>query len=194
MWSLCQQHKGDDRPLRFVSVAAGPAQELFEFLRDAEGPLPPLDILLFEQDPAALSYAQNRLGRIIETKGHTNVRMHYLKDSIKRLLTDATLFSGFGPFDLVFCAGLYDYLRHPTAVRLTRNFYDNLAPDGLAYIGNITLGNRTRWFMEHHMEWFVIHRTHEEMLAFAQEAAPDATPWMASDDHGLIPFVVVEKH
>src|SRR5207302_1582290 len=49
------------RPLRILSVAAGPAQELFELLQEIEDIPEPLEIVLFEQDKGALAYAYGRL-------------------------------------------------------------------------------------------------------------------------------------
>ncbi|TAK31500.1 MAG: hypothetical protein EPO40_04955 [Myxococcaceae bacterium] len=179
------------RPIRIASVAAGPAQEIVELLAQRHRPTPPVEFLLFDQDPLALSYAQGRMSRHIAN--NPSVKVVFLHDSIKRLLHDPTLFKGFGPFDMIFCAGLFDYLRFPTAVNLCRNFYDNLNPGGMAFVGNMVQENPCKWFLEHHLEWFLLLRTREEMMAYASAAAPEAEVAILEDGTGINPFVTMRK-
>ncbi|MSP93548.1 MAG: hypothetical protein EXR79_17440 [Myxococcales bacterium] len=181
-------------PLRVVSVAAGPAQEVYEFLSAISPDGPRVDIVLFDQDKQALALAHARIERRIERRGlGTRIRVTYLHDSIKRLLHDATLFAGFGPFHLVFCAGLFDYLPVRTAGVLTRNFWDNLAPGGRAFIGNMVPTSPSRWIMEHHMDWSLIYRTPAEMVDMARTAAPDCRLATIDDPTGVNPLLVMER-
>jgi hypothetical protein len=180
-----------DRPLKVASVAAGPAQEIVEMLTESKEPLPPLELLLFDQDRLALSYAQGRVSRLVER--HPNVKVTYLFDSIKRLLTDPTLFAGFGPFDIIFCAGLFDYLRFHTAVGLTRSFYANLAPGGSAYIGNMMPTNPGKWIFEHHLDWYLTYRSHGDMLDFGRAAVPGAQLEIVEEATGINPFLRVRR-
>jgi extracellular factor (EF) 3-hydroxypalmitic acid methyl ester biosynthesis protein len=179
------------RPMKVASVAAGPAQEIIELLTEAREPLPPLELLLFDQDRLALSYAQGRLSRLVER--HPEVKVTYLFDSIKRLLTDPTLFAGFGPFDIIFCAGLFDYLRFHTAVGLTRSFYANLAPGGSAFIGNMMATNPGKWIFEHHLDWYLTYRSHADMLDFGRAAVPSAQLQIVEEATGINPFLMVRK-
>lgn len=180
-----------DRPLKVALVAAGPAQETLELLAEAKEPLPPIELLMFDQDRLALSYSQGRLSRLVER--HPNVHITYLYDSIKRLLTDPTLFAGFGPFDIIFCAGLFDYLRFHTAAGLTRSFYSNLAEGGSAYIGNMMAVNPGKWIFEHHLDWYLTYRTHADMLDFGRAAVPNALIEIIEESTGINPFLKVRK-
>jgi len=185
-------HKGSSKPLRIVSVAAGPAQESFELVGELGRDAPEMELVLFDQDKQALSFAHARLSRLAE-ETLSPIKIIFLHDSIKRLLGDPGIFSEFGPFQVVFAAGLFDYLRFPTAARLSGNLYKNLAPGGTAYIGNMVPTNPCRWFLEHHLEWFLLYRTREEILEFGRAAAPDAELGIVEEPTGVNPFLSMRR-
>ena len=58
------------------------------------------------------------------------------------------IFNGFGPFDMVICSGLFDYLRQPIAVKLTSHMHSYSKVDGTVYIGNMVPSNPSRWIMD----------------------------------------------
>lgn len=180
------------RTLRIASIAAGPAYEVAELLRELAACPTPVEIVLFDQDGSALEAAH---GRIARADGRwPEVKVAYRHDSIKRLLKDPTMLRDAGPFDMLFCSGLFDYLRHGTAVTLCQTFYGLLAPGGRAWVGNMCDNpNPCRWLMEQHMDWFLTYRTREEMLAFARDAAPDARVEIVNEPTGINPFVVTQK-
>jgi SAM-dependent methyltransferase len=186
-------HNGIQRPLRFLSVAAGPAQELYELLRELPAEVAPLEIVLFDQDKGALSYAYRRLKPIVEERFHGDVQVLYLHESIKRLLRDSDLFSGFGSFDAIYSAGLFDYLQTTTAVVLARNLYARLGPGGNLYIGNMAPENPSRWFMEHHLDWVLIHRTRAQLVEIGTRAAPDSQIRVIEEESGVNPFITMTR-
>ncbi len=186
--------QGDiETPIKILSVAAGPAQETFELLSEMKMITRPIDIVLFDQDAAALAFAYGRLKRLVDERWPEQVRLVYLHDSIRRLLEDADIFRGFGPFDSVICSGLYDYLRHTTAVKLTSHMHNYCAVNGSVYIGNMVPNNPSRWLMEHHLEWDLLYREHSEIMRFANEAAPTARHELLTEPSGVNPFVRITR-
>jgi extracellular factor (EF) 3-hydroxypalmitic acid methyl ester biosynthesis protein len=189
---LIDRRSGRD-PLRVLSIAAGPAQEVYEFLRDRTSLPCPLEIVLFDQDDGALSYAYSRLRGLVDSKWPNGVRIIYLHDSIKRLLKDPTIFSSFGHFDVIFCCGLFDYLALRTAVMLCRNLFQNLQDGGTLYIGNMVPTNPNRWFMELHLDWFLLYRSRSELMDLARLAAPNSRIDILEEATGFNPFVSLGK-
>jgi len=177
------------QPLRFLSIAAGPAQELYELLNEFDELPVPLEIVLFDQDKGALSYAYRRLKPLAEQKFGEQVKILYLHESIKRLLRDAELFATFGQFDAIYSVGLFDYLQTNTAVVLTRSLFARLAPTGALYIGNMAPENPSRWFMETHLEWHLIHRTRAELSEIGRRGAPAAQVSVLEEEAGVNPFI-----
>ena len=146
-------------------------------------------MVLFDQDKAALAYAYRRLQPLIEARPAGEVKVIYLHESIKRLLRDRTLFDSFGVFDVVYCAGLFDYLRTSTAVQLSRDLYSRTAPGGELLVANMVPENPSRWYMENHLDWQLLYRTRAEMLELGASAAPDARLQILEEESGINPFI-----
>jgi extracellular factor (EF) 3-hydroxypalmitic acid methyl ester biosynthesis protein len=183
----------DRQTLRVLSIAAGPAQEVYELLRDRQTMPSSLEVVLFDQDEGALSYAYGRLKNLVDSRWPDRVRIIYLHDSIKRLLKDPTIFDSFGHFDAIFCCGLFDYLELPTAIVLCRNLFGNLDSGGTLYIGNMVPSNPNRWFMELHLDWFLVYRSRSEVMDLARLAAQSACIEILEETTGINPFVCLKK-
>jgi SAM-dependent methyltransferase len=183
----------DARPVRILTIAAGPAQEVYELLAERETIDAPLEIVLFDQDKRALSYSYGRLRRIVASRRLEQVKLVHLHDSIKHLLRGPDVFSGHGAFDAVFACGLFDYLQLLTAVSLCRSLYSLVAPNGTLYIGNMVPSNPTRWVMEFHLDWLLVYRERAEMLELARMAAPDARVSILEEPTGVNPFVSLSR-
>jgi extracellular factor (EF) 3-hydroxypalmitic acid methyl ester biosynthesis protein len=181
------------RPLRVLSIAAGPAQELYELLQEIEDIPETLEIVLFEQDKGALAYAYRRLKPVVDLRWSGRVKLIYLHESIRRLLRDAQLFTPLGPFDMIYSVGLFDYLRQATAVQLARSFEAQLAPGGVALVANMIPENPSRWYMEHHLEWYLIYRSQTDLLELAARAAPRAKLRVLEEESGVNPFVEIAR-
>jgi len=67
-------------------------------------------------------------------------------------------------FDLVYAAGLYDYLPTSVTQKLTRALFDALQPGGSLLIGNFLPDIATAGFMEAVMDWWLIYRSQAELL------------------------------
>ncbi len=182
-----------DSPVRILSIAAGPAQEIFELLHERDTIPIPLEIVLFDQDKRALAFSYSRLKRVVSARWRDRVRLVHLHDSIKRLLRGAAVFSGQGAFDAVYSCGLFDYLQRPTATSLCRSLYALLAPGGTLYVGNMVPECRSRWVMELHLDWYLVYRERSEMREFARMAAPDARMDILEEATGINPFVILTR-
>ncbi|MBV9950204.1 MAG: hypothetical protein JOZ69_25410 [Myxococcales bacterium] len=181
--------RGGGAPLRVLAIASGPAQEIHELLGEREAIESPVEIVLFDQDKRALSFAYSRLKRLVDARWAGRVKVVYLHDSIKRLLRDVHVFDGVGTFDLVFSSGLFDYLQLRTAVVLCRNLFAHVAQGAALYVGNMVPANPNRWIMDLHLDWPLVYRTETEMTDFARLASPEATIEIVEEKTGLNPFV-----
>jgi extracellular factor (EF) 3-hydroxypalmitic acid methyl ester biosynthesis protein len=179
-------------PLRILAVACGPAQELAELLQETSE-LPQLEIMLFDQDKGALGYAYRRLQPIVDARHAGTVKMIYLHETVKRLLRDADLLANYERFDMIYSVGLFDYFRPHTAVGLARNLTSRLAEGGRAMIANMVPENPSRWYMEHHLDWWLIYRTRQELLDIGRRAAPTAQLQILEEESGVNPFVEIAR-
>ena len=181
------------QPVRILSVAAGPAQELYDLFMECDDLPCPVEIVLFDQDKGALSYAFRRLKPLAEQKFPGKVHLLYLHESIKRLLKDSEMFTAFGKFDFIFSCGLFDYLQMTTAAVLTRNLHARLAEGGQLYVGNMQPANPSRWIMEHHLEWHLVYRTRAELMEVGHRAVPEASMQILEEETGVNPFILLTK-
>lgn len=181
-----------DRPVRILSIAAGPAQEVYEVLQERPRIDGPVEIVLFEQDRRALSFAYARLSRVVKRRWAGQVKVVLLHDSIKRLLLGSTVFPA-GQYDMVYACGLCDYLQRHTWTTLCRSLYSTVAPGGTLYVGNMVPSNPSRWFMELHLDWALVYREHAEMLELARVAAPSASLRLCEEPTGVNPFVALTR-
>ncbi len=189
---LIDARRGDDS-VRILSIAAGPAQEVYELLRERDEIPVPLEIVLFDQDKRALSFSHGRLQRLVNAKWQGQVKVLHLHDSIKRLLRGSTVFNVSGDFDAVYACGLFDYLQPHTWVSLCRTLYGSTRDSGSVFIGNMVPDNPSRWFMELHLDWFLEYREHEEILGLARKAAPTAHCDILEESTGINPIVRLTK-
>jgi extracellular factor (EF) 3-hydroxypalmitic acid methyl ester biosynthesis protein len=182
-----------NRPLRILSVAAGPAQEVFELLQEREHIAHPVEIVLFDQDKRALAFSYGRLKRIVSAKWQGQVTLVHLHDAIRRLLRGSSVFTGYGDFDAVFSCGLFDYLELLTSVTLCRSLYALVASGGTLFVGNMVPSCSSRWLMEMHLDWFLVYRERSQMLELARMAAPEARIEILEEATGVNPFVAVTR-
>jgi len=176
------------RPLRVLSIAAGPAQELVDVFHEADELPVPLEVVLFEQDKNALAYAWRRLKPTVDAKFPKSARFTFLHDSIKRLLRDPEMFAPFGKFDLIYSCGLYDYLVPRTAVMLTRHLAAATAPGGRLLVANM-VDHPSRLLLEHIFDWHLIYRTRAELVDIGRRAVPSARLRIVEEETGANPFL-----
>ena len=96
-------------------------------------------------------------------------------------------------YDLVYCAGLFDYLSTQICQRLMNILYGWVAPGGLLVATNVHVCNPRRLTMEYVMEWNLIYRDSAQMAALQPERATADDLFISSDDTGVNVYVEVRK-
>ncbi len=136
---------GGDRPARILSVAAGPAMELQLILRDDPELLAAgrAAITLLDQDASALEHARGQI-RALAAQAGVEVTLTCVNTSIRTVIMAGLSDS----YDLVYSAGLFDYLKDRAARAAGARLAGALAPGGSAVIGNFDVANPTRSLME----------------------------------------------
>lgn len=182
------------RDLKIMSVACGPAHEFTDLIKGFDGKtLPfPIDFIAMDQDSLALDDARSRIEQI--TRDNPLIRVHFEQDNIKRLIVEKengnTLYAG---ADLVYTAGLFDYLSDRAASRLIRKLYSFLKPGGILIIGNFGIYNPQRFIMEYGAEWFLIHRSEDEMVRLAANLPGTPQSVVEKEPEGVNLFLNIRK-
>lgn len=138
------------RALRVTSLACGPARELFDVFAALEHPL---HVTLVDLDADALAYCAARRGRFEVSFAQANLVHVALGRSELALAAQ----------DLIYSIGLIDYLGDAMVVRLLDFIHGALRPGGRVIVGNFHTRNPTKAFMDHVLDWKLIHRSEADM-------------------------------
>ena len=160
-----------ERRLRIASIGCGPSHEIRNLLEQHPDLGDRIDIALVDQEERAIEYCERTLAPLA---ARTGARIHFIGESIRRLLTARSLGQALGKRDLIYSAGLFDYLSDRSFEALLRALYSATAEGGHMYIGNVNLAtNTTKWAMEYASDWYLIHRTKEQLLDLARSLPTD---------------------
>lgn len=98
-----------------------------------------------------------------------------------------------GTFDLIYCAGLYDYLPDPVATKLTTVLMGLLRDKGHLLIGNFVENFATAAYMEAFMEWRLIGRGNAAMAQLSSDVPSQqiASQRVYQDETGYIVYLEV---
>ena len=168
-----------DGRIRIASIGCGPAREITKLLEEQPRLGPRLEIALIDQEDRAITFAERTLGPLAAKHG---ARVQFIKESVRRLLTTKKLSAALGERDFIYSAGLFDYLNQRSVTALMSALYEALIPGGQLAIGNVAAHNPTRFFMEYALDWFLIHRSPEDLLAFAQALDPTPSRMMVDSE------------
>ncbi len=182
------------RPARVLSLGCGPAHEVQKFLR--ENHLSDhTHFTLIDFNAETLAHAQTTLEELKRAyQRATPVKL--VKKSVTQILKESSKSVGLSPtdqYDLVYCAGLYDYLADPICRRLTNILYEWVAPGGLLITTNVDNSNPRRLTMDYIMEWHLIYRSGAELSALSPSAAPADLCRVRSDTTGVNTYFEARK-
>jgi SAM-dependent methyltransferase len=124
----------------------------------------------------ALDQDAETLGTVEREQSSYGVKVD--NSSVRAILTGDVRYDG---LDLVYSAGLYDYLPRRTAVALTARLYRFLRPGGRLIIANLRPGLPETAYMEMFMSWHLIYRDDRQLLELAGEL-PKARVFRDADD------------
>ena len=144
------------QPARVLSIACGPARELFDVLETLDEPsrlrATCVDIDLQALASVADERDRKELRRSMRLE-HANV-VHLVTGRQKIELPEQ---------DLAYSIGLVDYFDDAFVVRLLDYLYDRLRPGGRVILGNFHPDNPTKAIMDHVLDWKLVHRSEADM-------------------------------
>jgi extracellular factor (EF) 3-hydroxypalmitic acid methyl ester biosynthesis protein len=179
---------------KVFNLGCGPAQEIQRFLReDALSDHTEFVLLDFNQE--TIDFAARTLQDCRARSGRTTEIRTVLK-SVHQILKEAGRPGGDlarGSYQMVYCAGLFDYLSERVCKRLMNIFYDLLAPGGLLLATNVEASRPFRLCMEHLMEWHLVCRDQSEMRLLLPDEAPPDQVQLVAEATGVNLFLEIRK-
>ncbi|MFC1809387.1 class I SAM-dependent methyltransferase [Candidatus Omnitrophota bacterium] len=140
-----------ERPLDILNIACGPCRDVAELLTNAGKKAHGSFFHCIDMDERAISYAKNI------------VKDHIKTVTFKWESTNAFKLRPINQYDLVWSAGLFDYLNDRLATALIQRMWNWTKEGGKTIVGNFHTSNQSRNFMEWCGEWFLIHRSEEDI-------------------------------
>lgn len=153
-----QRSAGGHRPVRLLSLGCGPARELALLAQRPEFAAV-ADVTCLDMDPAALACARQHID------GRLDGQVHFVCDNALRYARSAQRPAE--PFDVIYAAGLFDYLSPDLASRLVEDCYGLLAPGGVLIVGNFSLETHPsdRVLIDWLLDWHLLYRNEADYRA-----------------------------
>ncbi|MEH6456221.1 MAG: class I SAM-dependent methyltransferase [Cocleimonas sp.] len=140
--------------LEVLDLGSGPCTDLYEYLYKTKENYLYFDCL--DMDEGAIEFG---LG----------VCDNYYKN-VSFINKNAFRYNPDKEYDLIWSAGLFDYFSDKLFVRLLNRMYTLLSVDGELIIGNFSTTNPSRRMMETYAQWYLNHRSEEELIELAIKA------------------------
>jgi ubiquinone/menaquinone biosynthesis C-methylase UbiE len=146
----------ENNTVKLLNVASGPARDLLELYNEKPA-TKRLETLCIEMDRHAISYAEEL------TKAHL-ADIRFINKNIFKFETEEK-------FDVIWSAGLFDYFDNKAFVYVLGKFKNWVTGQGEIVIGNFNEShNPSREYMELFGEWYLHHRSADELKSLALEA------------------------
>lgn len=179
---------------RILNIGCGPAAEVERFTARQElSNGTKFTLVDFNDDTLSYTGAKLNDARIQHSR-HVSVEL--VRKSVFQLLKEASRPSDSiqaDSYDLVYCAGLFDYLTDATCLQLMKVMYRWVAPGGLLLATNVDSCNPLRYGMEHLLDWYLIYRSSREAQGLRP---PDCDPdgfKVTADITGVNVFIEARK-
>ncbi|MGE0872645.1 MAG: hypothetical protein AB7P03_29085 [Kofleriaceae bacterium] len=184
-----EAHPG--RRVRIASLGCGPAREIEALLDQSPELGPRLEVALIDQEDRAIAHCERVLA---PQAAATGARLLFIRERLRAMLNQDSLAKALGERELIYSAGLFDYLDARWFSRIAAMLYAALTPHGQLAIGNVATHNPSRWIMEYFSEWFLIHRSREQLVELVGQLAPaPARVWVDAEPTGVNLFLMLRR-
>ncbi len=183
---LCEKKRNAENSIRIMNLACGSNRELFDFLSTC----PYTEViaaLCIDADTQALEY----------TNRHVNVVPHsasvrLMNDNVVRWAL-GRMRHNFGSQDIIYSAGLTDYLDDRVFAALISRCYTHLEEGGVLVLGNFGYKNNNKTFLDRILQWRLMHRTEEDLKGIFAKTPFGADIEIAAEENGVNLFAIAVK-
>ena len=180
------------QPARIFNLGCGPAGEVQNFLVLDEI-CNNTSFVLLDFNDETLQHTKEVL-EDLKSKLNRQTKIEVVKKSVHQVLKEE-IKPGVCQqrYDLIYCAGVFDYLSDRICKRLMDIFYSMLEPGGLLVATNIDASNPSRYGMEYLLDWHLIHRSSTQLSALVPDRAALESVEVRSDETGVNIYIEVRK-
>lgn len=179
------------KEIRSLSVASGPAQEVLDFIVNSKKEeVERFKFDLLDLDKFSLRYAQARITEAMKRSGK-KTSLKLINENVIHMALGKTERIPKESYDLIYSAGLYDYLDFTISKLLTQTLFEALKPGGTLLIGNFSSKNPEKIFLDLVLDWFLIHKSDNEMVEIVPKGASFE---LSHDDNNVIAYLKIKKN
>lgn len=183
--AISSENAKQGKSTRIMNLACGPNRELFDFLGECQHS-ELIEALCVDIDPEALQY----------TNQHVNIFPH--RASIRLMSENVIKWAlgrvthQLGKLDIIYSAGLCDYLEPRLFKALIKQCYNHLNPGGTLLLGNFT-AYPDSLFLDKLLKWELIYRNEEELRELFSDTPFDDSVDIVSEQTRVNLFAVARK-
>ena len=181
---------GDIHRVKIFNLGCGPAAEIQRFLAHSNRSSI-ADFTLLDFNDETVAFARKTLERL-KSQHNRGTGIEVLKKSVTQLIKSTAPFKP-GSFDLVYCAGLFDYLSDNVSTMLLEIFYELAKPGGLVLVSNVEASNPSRGWMECMVDWHLVYRNAADMHALIPKTIPRDTVKVFAEISSVNIFAQIRK-
>lgn len=179
------------RKVKIFNMGCGPAQEIQSLLTQ-DDLCEKAELTLLDFNDETLAYTAQLLENLRRQYGRRTV-IKTIKKSVNQILKESLKGVEGEKYDMVYCAGLFDYLSDRICKRMVSIFYEMLVPGGVLMVTNVDVSNPSRQHMEYFMEWHLVYRNSEQMKELAPDGVQPEQIRVFKDVTGVNIFMEVRK-
>lgn len=180
--------------VNILNLGCGPAQEIQRFVANEEIS-DQCDFTLLDFNRETLDYTSKVLSEIRQNMGRST-RFNMIESSVHELLKQASkgkMNLKMESYDIVYCAGLFDYLSQKVCKKLVELFTKLLCPGGMLITTNVASTNPRIGWMEFLAEWNLVYRNDWEMLDLIPLDGTILETNLERDETGVNLFLEIRK-
>lgn len=188
--------RAGQRRARILNFGCGPAIETQRFLRES-AVSDNAELTLVDFNAETLDHTSHVIQQVKSQFGRSTP-IQLQKKSVHQVLKGAhkQVASGGQPnadYDLICCAGIFDYFSDRTCRQLVDIFYGQLAPGGALVFTTVSDQKPFRHMLEFVLEWNLIYRDAQRIAGLIPESVPEDTRRVVSDSTGVNVFTELTK-
>lgn len=178
-----------DKVLRIMNLACGPAREIKEILSLNKPLCRNVIFDCYDNEQRALRFAKLLL------KDYPNI--NFIKENAVKIAIKKDIYSLIDKrYDFIYSTGLFDYLGEKIAIRLIQNLKNLLKPGGVLAISNVRdkYSNPSVHFMEWVGEWYLVYRDDENFRKIFFEAGFEEDALKTQyEQQGIMQYIIASN-
>jgi len=183
---LCGRIKSNPS-IKIMNLACGSNRELFDFLKECDYSNR-ITAVCVDNDPLSLEYTHRRVNNFPH-----QASIKLMKDNVVLWAIGRTKHN-FGLFDIIYSAGLTDYLEDRIFLSLINRVYECLVKGGTLIIGNFGPSNQNRAFLDHILQWRLIHRSEGDLVNLFSRSRFGSHIRILTEESGVNLFAIATRN